>query len=438
MSLLTRILPALLLVVLALPAKAVEIQEHTTPGGLTYWLVEEPSIPIVSMEISFLGGARLNPEGKEGLANMLSGLLEEGAGDLDAVGFANTRDDLSARFGFGAGRDAVTVSAQMLVETMEPATALLASALTAPRFDPAAIERVRAQILSGLAEDETDPNAIAGKAWSAAAFPGHPYGKPQSGTRETVTGITRDDLLAALPSLINRANATVAIVGAVNAEQAGALIDTVMEGLPEGTALERAWRETTPPPGIQVIELDVPQSTAIFGHGAIKRTDPDFIPAFVMNYILGGGSFNSRLTDEVREQRGLAYSVYSYMSVRDETSLYLGSVQTANEGMAESLSVIRDVWSTMAEQGLTEDDLTKAKKYLTGAFPLRFDSNAKIAGYLVFMQEEDLGIDYLDRRNKLIEAVTLEDANRAAQRLLNPDALSITVVGKPEGVTATR
>ncbi|MEL6478584.1 MAG: pitrilysin family protein [Pseudomonadota bacterium] len=434
----TRLIPFAALLLAALPAKAVDIQEVTTPGGITYWLVEEPSIPIVSLEISFMGGARLNPEGKEGLANMLTALLDEGAGDLDSVAFANTRDDLSARFGFGSGRDAVTVSAQMLVETMEPAAALLASALTAPRFDAPAVERVRAQILSGLAEDETDPQAIAGKAWSAAAFPGHPYGRPESGTTDSVSSLTAEDLRTALPSLINRANATVAIVGAVSPAQASALIDTVLEGVAEGTGFDRPWRKVAPPPGVEIIDFDVPQSTAIFGHAGLKRTDPDFIPAFVMNYILGGGSFNSRLTDEVREKRGLAYSVYAYMSVRDEAGLYLGSVQTSNEGMAESIEVIRAEWAKMAETGLTQDDLDKAKKYLTGAFPLRFDSNAKIASYLVFMQEEDLGIDYLDERNALIEAVTLEAANAAASRVLDPDALSITIVGRPEGLTATR
>ena len=438
MSVFSRMVPFVALIFLALPAKAVDIEEHLSPGGLTYWLVQEPSIPIVSLEISFLGGARLNPEGQEGLANMAAGLLEEGAGDLGAVQFANARDDLSARFGFGAGRDAVTVSAQMLVETMEPATALLASALTEPRFDPDAVERIRAQILSNIAESETDPGAIAGRAWSAAAFPDHAYGRPEAGTRDSISQLTRDDLIAALPRLINRANATIAIVGAVTPEDAGRLIDTVLEGVAEGTPIERDWRATAPPAGLEIIDLDVPQSTAIFGHGAIERTDPDFIPSFVMNYILGGGSFNSRLTDEVREKRGLAYSVYSYMSVRDETSLYLGSVQTANEGMAESIEVIRAEWAKMAAEGLSEDDLTKAKKYLTGAFPLRFDSNAKIAAYLVFMQEEDLGIDYLDRRNTLIDAVTLEDVNRAAKRILQPDALSITVVGRPVGLTATR
>ncbi|MEM7667562.1 MAG: pitrilysin family protein [Pseudomonadota bacterium] len=435
MTRLIQIITAVAIAVVALPARALDIQEVTSPGGITFWMVEEPAIPIVSVEISFAGGKRLDPIGKEGLAGMVAGLLEEGAGAYDAVGFANARDDLSARFGFGAGRDAVTVSAQMLVETMTPAAELLAIALADPTFAEPAVQRVQSQILAGLAEEETDPGAIARKDWNARAFSGHSYGR--ASTRETVGTLTRQDLAEALPRLLTRANATVALVGAVTAEEASALVDTILGGVVDGETIEADWVEMQATPGVQVIELDVPQSAAIFGHGGIKRTDPDFIPTFVMNYVLGGGSFNSRLTEEVRENRGLAYSVYSYLGVMEESAVYLGSVQTANESMAESLAVIRDEWTKMAADGLTEDDLGKAKKYLTGAFPLRFDSNAKIAGYLVFMQEDGLGIDYLDRRNDLVEAVTLEDVKRAAARVLKPDDLVITVVGAPEGIEST-
>lgn len=419
----------------ALPARAVDIQEVTSPGGITFWMVEEPTIPIVSVEISFAGGKRLDPDGKAGLAGLLAGLLEEGSGEYDAVGFANARDDLSARFGFGANRDGLTVSAQMLVETMTPASELLATALADPAFSETALERVRSQILSGLAEEETDPGAIARKDWYARAYPDHPYGR--AATLESVRSLTRDDLVGAMPRLLTRANATVALVGAVNAEEASALVDTIMGGVVDGTKIETSWVEMQSPPGIEVVGLDVPQSSAILGHSAIKRDDPDFIAAFVMNYILGGGSFNSRLTEEVRENRGLAYSVYSYMSVMAESAVYIASVQTANESMSESIEIIQSEWAKMAAEGLSEDDLEKAKKYLTGAFPLRFDSNAKIAGYLVFMQEDGLGIDYLEERNGLVEAVTLEDVKRVAARVLRPDDLAVTVVGAPEGLDST-
>jgi len=419
----------------AAPARALEIQGLKSPGGVVFWLVEEPSIPIVALEISFDGGARLDPEGRAGLANMVAGLIDEGAGDLDAVGFAKARDEVSARFGFSAGQDTMKVSARMLVETLEQSVALLAVALASPRFDPEPVGRVRAQLLSVIAESGTKPDSVAAEAWYAGAFPDHPYGRPTRGSERSVGAITRGDLVAARARLLTRANARIAVVGAIDAKRAGRMVDTVMAGLEQGgTVLVRERAGDTPPPGLRVIDLAVPQSAAVFGHAGLARDDPDFIPAYVMNYVLGGGGFASRLMTEVREKRGLAYGVYAYLSVRDETALYIGSVQTANERMAESLKVIKAEWARMAAQGITAGELDRARRYLTGAFPLRFDSNAKIASYLVFIQEEDLGIDYLDRRNGLIEAVTLADVKRVAARLLKPSNLSIVVAGQPEGL----
>jgi zinc protease len=419
---------------LAQQARALDIQDITTPGGITYWLVQEPSIPIVSVEIVFDGGYRLDPPDQTGVAQMVASLMDEGAGDLDAVAFAKAKGDLAARFGFSAGRDNFKISALMLAEEAEASVALLATALTAPRFDPQPIDRVRAQMLSSIAEGETNPSTVAQNAWYARAFPDHPYGRPVSGETETVTALTRADLVAAHDALLTRANATVSVVGAVDAETASALIDTLLSGVPQGTPHVLPETPDAPPPGTEVVSLPVPQSVAIFGHKGLPRDDPDFIPAYVMNYILGGGGFSSRLMEEVREKRGLAYGVYSYLSTMKGAALYLGSVQTANERMAESLDVVRGEWGRMGEKGLTEEDLQKAKQYLTGAFALQFDSNAKIADYLVFVQQEDLGIDYFDRRNGLVEAVTLEQVRAVADRLLKPDALSVVVVGQPAGL----
>lgn len=428
------ILAGLALAALIAPAQAVQIQPVTSPGGVEFWLVSEPSIPIVSVDISFDGGSRLDPAGAEGAANMMTSLLDEGAGDLDAVAFAKARADLSARFSFSAGRDSVEVGAQMLVESLDGSIDLLASALSAPRFDPEPVARVRGQILSGIAEGETDPDTIARDAWFKAAFPGHPYGRPTDGTKASVTALTVAQLKAAHADLLVRTGAKIGVVGAIDAARAGAMIDKLMGGLPQGVARAPKPSSDTPPPGLQVIPLAVPQSTALFGHKGIARSDPDFMAAYVVNYVLGGGGFTSRLVEQVRERRGLAYSVYSYLLPMDETALVLGGVQTANERMGESLDVIRAEWTRMATEGLTAEDLDKAKRYLTGAFALQFDSNAKISNYLVFLQRENLGIDYMQRRNALVEAVTLEDAARVAARILDPKALSIVVVGTPAGL----
>ncbi|MEO1721511.1 MAG: pitrilysin family protein [Pseudomonadota bacterium] len=413
------------------------VTEQTTPNGIVFWHLEAPTIPIVSVEISFASGARLDPEGLEGLSRLTMGLLDEGAADRDAVAASDAADALNARFGFSARRDSVNVTARMLEESLEPSAQLLNDRLVRPRFDEAAIERVRTQALSGIAGDETDPRAQASKAFYKRLFPDHPYGRSVDGTAESVGAITRDDLVAQRARLMSLDRAHVAVVGAVDAERAGRIVDTILAGLPETAAADAALPpapELSPPPGVEVVNLEIPQSVAIFGHAGIPRDDPDYIPAFVMNYILGGGGFSSRLMTEVREKRGLAYGVYAYLADIDGAPLYLGSVSTENERIGESLDVIRAEWTRMAENGVTAQELADAKRYLTGAFPLRFDSNGKIAGFLVAAQEYDLGLGYIAERNGLVEAVTREDIARVAARLLDADALSTVVVGQPAGL----
>ncbi|MEM7496896.1 MAG: pitrilysin family protein [Pseudomonadota bacterium] len=413
------------------------VTEQTSPNGKVFWHLEAPTIPIVSVDISFEGGARLDPEGLAGVSRLTMGLLDEGAADRDAVAAAEAADALNARFGFSAGRDSVSVSAQMLAENLEASAALLNDRLTKPRFDPDAIERVRTQVLAGIAADETDPGAQASKAFYNRLFPEHPYGRPVSGTAESVGAITRDDLVAQRAKLMTLDRAHIAVVGAVDAERAGRIVDAMLTGLPkiapEAAALPDD-PEGVPPPGVVVVSLDIPQSVAVFGQQGIPRDDPDYIPAFVMNYILGGGGFSSRLMTEVREKRGLAYGVYSYLADIDGAPLYVGQVQTANERIGESLEVIRAEWARMAEEGVTEEELANAKQYLTGAFPLRFDSNGKISGFLVAAQQYELGLDYIAERNGLVDAVTVEDIGRVAARLLDADALSTVVVGQPAGL----
>ncbi len=353
-----------------------QIQDLKSPSGQSFWLVEEPSIPIVAIEMGFTGGIRLETDDKLGLGKFMMGLMNEGSGDLDAVAFSNRSDDISARVGFSIDRDGAEVSGRFLVETLDDGIDLMALALSAPRFDAEPIERVRKQILSGIAQNETDPSSIAGKTWYARAFPGHPYGRTTDGTIETINAITVDDLRAAHKQMLTKAGLKISIVGALDAARAGEIVDRLIAGLPDGEITPVAVAETLPPPGVHVVEQDVPQSVAVFGHKGLMRDDPDFIPAFVMNYVLGGGSFSSRLTEEVREKRGLAYSVYSYMSATDGAGLYMGGVQTANERIAESLEVIKSEWARLATEGLTEEDLEKAKTFLTGSFPLRFDSNS--------------------------------------------------------------
>ncbi len=435
----TRFVAALALwLAAALPAFALApVQEVTSPGGITAWLVEEPSIPFVALEIRFRGGTSVDPEGARGAVNLMTALLEEGAGEMDAQAFAAARDDLAASFRFRAYDDALSVSARFLSDTSDAAAGLLYTVLTEPRFDPEAVERVRAQVLSGLRQDVQNPDTIASNAFAAAAFGDHPYGSSGDGTLESVAALTRDDLAEAHAGAIARDRVYVGAVGDIDADELAALVDEIFADLPEEGADLPGPAALLLEGGTTVIDFGTPQSIIQFAQPGIERDDDDFFTAYVMNHILGGGGFGARLMDEVREKRGLTYGIYSYLAQKDHADLLLGRSAIGNANVAEAIEVIRAEWVRMAEDGATAEELEQAKTFLTGAYPLRFDGNDTIASILVGMQMDGLARDYIETRNARVEAVTREDVARVARELLQPGGLSFLVVGQPEGVATT-
>lgn len=423
---------------LAVPAlAAVEIQEVTSPGGIDAWLVEESSIPFMALEIRFLGGAVLDPEGKRGVTNLMTGLLEEGAGELDARGFAEARDSLAASFDFDVYNDALSVSARFLTENRDEAVALLREALVNPRFDEEAIERVRAQVFSVIRGEATDPNEIARRTFDAIAYGDHPYATGMDGTLESVAALTRDDIVDAHSRVLVKDRLYVGAAGDISAEELGELLDTLLGDLPETGAPLPGDAEVNAEGGVTVVPFDTPQSVAVFGHEGIPRDDPDFFAAYVANEIFGGGGRQSRLTQEVREERGLTYGVGSFLANYDFADMQMGSLASANDRIAEAIDIIQAEWARIAEEGVTEEELEMAKTYLTGAYPLRFDGNGPIAQIMVGMQTQDLPPEYINTRNDEVNAVTLEDVKRVSKRLFRPENLRFVVVGQPEGLEST-
>ncbi len=412
----------------------VNIQEVTSPSGIKAWLVEENSINFTALEIPFRGGTSLDAPGKRGSVNLMMGLLEEGAGDLDARGFAKAVEGLAARFSFDSHSDAVTISAQFLSENRDEAIDLLRLALRKPNFSEVDVERVKAQVLSGIKSNKTDPNKIAGREFNSATYGDHPYGTSDSGTEESVLALTQSDLKDAHERVFSRDRLFVGATGDIDAQTLGEILDRLFDDLPVSDVALPPKIEPQMEPGIRVVEFETPQSVAIFGHSGIDRHDDDFFPAFVMNHVLGGSRFGSRLTTEVREKRGLTYGISSYLASRDLSAVYAGSVASQNDRIAEAIKVVREVWADLAENGVTQEELDQAITFLTGAYPLRFDGNARIAGILVGMQMTGLTPDYIVTRNDKIRAVTLDDVKRVAERLLKPEDLFFLVVGQPEGL----
>jgi zinc protease len=388
------------------------------------------------MRFAFDGGGSVqDPVAKEGLANFMASMLDEGAGDLPAKAFQERIEDLAMRMGFEDGRDAFYGSFETLTEYRDEAVKLLALALAKPRFDEDAVERMRKAHLAGLAYAARDPQRVASDQWMALAFAGHPYGQPMNGTPKTVAEINRADLAGFHRRVFAKDALRVVVVGDIDAATLGPLLDTVFGGLPDKATLSPVPEaRIKAPEKLRVIDMNVPQSVVRFGLPAMARSDKDFMPAFVLNSILGGNAFTSRLYQEVREKRGLAYGVDTSLVPMRYSSIFLGGVATKNEAVAESLDVIRTELKRIAAEGPTEKELADTKSYLTGSFALRFDTNSNIANQLLWIMVEGLGYSYIDTRNAQVEAVTIEDVRRAAKRLFDEEDLLVTVVGRPKGV----
>lgn len=411
-------------------ARAVEIQRVVSPLGIEAWLVEENTVPLIAMSFAFDGGGAQDPVDRPGVANMLSGLLDEGAGDLDSKAFQAALDEFSIVLSFNAGRDSFGGSLKTLVENKDEAARLLKLALTEPRFDAEPVERIRAQIVAGITSEENDPGSVAGKALIETIFDDHPYGRPLKGTLESVAAITADDLRTFYGKNIARDNLKISVVGAIDAPSLAVMLDEIFGALPVKANLDLVRAIEPTAAGRIDIAMNIPQTVIYFAGKGLVRSDPDFIPASIASLIIGGSGIPSRLNEEVREKRGLAYSVGLGLRTYDRAGLVLGGTRTRTEQADNVVSLIEEEIARFATEGATEEELAAAKNYLIGSYALRFTTSTRIAGQLLAIQVNDLGIDYIERRNDLIAAVTIEDIRRVTKRLFAEDMIVIGV-GQP-------
>jgi len=418
-------------------ASAMTIEKIVSPGGIEAWLVREKSLPLVTLNYAFHGGASQDDADKAGTANLTADLLDEGAGELDGKTFHERLENRAIEMSFQVGRDYIYGSLRTLNDNRDEAFDLLRLALSNPRFDADAIDRIRGQTMATLQRDTTNPNDLASRRWWQTAFPDHPYGRESKGTLESVPRITAADLREYVRRVFARNELKVSIVGDVDAKTAGMLIDRAFGALPAKNDLKPIANAT--PTGLGkriVINVDVPQAVVTFGGQGIARQDPEFMAAYIVNHILGGGSFSSRLYREVREKRGLAYGVSDSLVWFRRAAVMLGGTATRADRTADALAVIEQEVKRMAEEGPTPEELAAAKSFLKGSYALSLDTSGKIAAQLTQIQIDDLGIDYVQRRSALIDAVTIEDAKRVAKRLYG-GGLLVTVAGKPKGLTSS-
>ncbi|MFD1794802.1 M16 family metallopeptidase [Paracoccus aurantiacus] len=427
-----RAIPFVLASLVAVPAAATEIQEVTSPSGIKAWLVEDHSIPFTALNIAFRGGASLDAPGKRGAINLMTHTLEEGAGDMDATAFAAATEDLGAEISFDVGDDALSVSSKLLSDNRDEGAALIAAALSTPRFDEDAVARVKGQVLAIIKSEDTDPNAIASKAMAKAIWGSNPYGSSINGTLESVSPLGSQDMIEAKNRVIARDRVIVGAAGDITPQELGQLVDRILADVPAtATAPLPGPAEFQSQGGTEQIDWDSPQTVISFAQPGLSMDDPDYFAAFVADQIIGGGGFSSRLMEEIREKRGLTYGVYTSLVNGVYGASWQGGMSSSNNTASEAVELVKQEWARMAD-GVSEKELNDAKTYLTGEYPLRWDGNSKIAGILTGMQLIGLPIDYPDGRNARIEAVTADDIARIAQERMDPEKLQFVLVGRPE------
>jgi zinc protease len=422
--------------VLAMPAPsfaAAKIQHLISPGGIEAWFVQDQTVPLIAMEYAFGGGASQDPADKPGVGNMVASLIDEGSGDLDSKSFHERLDRRAIELSFSITRDNFRGSLRMLKDNKDEAFDLLHMSLTSAHLDKEDVDRIRSQIMSGLHRDTTNPNSLSSRKFLEIAFPGHPYGRPGTGSLESVPTITVADMRDYIKRVIAKDTLKVAVVGDVDPGTLGKLLDKTFGDLPAKASLTAVPDVTaTQPPQRAFVPLDVPQTTITFGAPGVLRHDPNFMAAYIDNHILGGGGLSSRLYREVREKRGLAYSVYQSLLWMDHSALVVGNTGTRADRAGDSIDAIDREVRKFAEEGPTQDELDEAKSYLKGSQMLQLDTSSKLASALLQYQLDKLPIDYLDKRGAIIDAVTLDDARKAAKRLWGNGLLTVVVGREPQ------
>ena len=418
-------------------AKVLDVQKIKTPAGIEVWLVQDKNVPVISMTYSFDGGLAYDPEDKPGVGRLVSILLDEGAGEMISQEFQASLSDNAIGMAFTAGRDAFQGRLKTLKANKDLAFHLLNLALTKPRFDSDAIDRMRNANISEIKNDMGNPEWLVARSFNGMAFEGHPYAVPALGTLDSMTKITRQDLLDFVHAQFARDVLKVSIAGDISKEDAAKAVDSIFATLPaQAEKTEEGEVDFKYPGKTIMLPLNAPQTYISAGEAGIKRSDKDWHAAQLMNFILGGSSFSARLMNEIRKKRGLTYGVYSTLTSMDHAGLLQVDLSASNEKVAEALRLLRQEWARMAKDGATETEVQDAKAYLTGSLPLELTSTDSISEVLNSLQRNNLDYDYINHRNAELNAVTTDDIKRVAARLLKPENLTIVLVGQPQDITA--
>ena len=417
-----------------------DIQEVTSPGGITAWLVEDHSVPVIAMSFAFAGaGSALDPADRQGLVQLASNTMDEGAGEYDSQEFQKTLTDHSISLSYSVGRDDYYGSLKTLTRQHELAFDLLRLSLTVPRFDAEPLQRMKDANMARLRSSLSDPDWMAARLMNDVIYAGHPYAQNSGGTLTSLQAITADDLKAYVRDYLSRDRLKIAVTGDIKAAELAVLLDKTFGALPASGKNTVIADITLQNPGMTALyQRDLPQTIIQIAQPGITRKDPDWQAAQVMNFILGSSGFGSRLMEEIREKRGLTYGIYTGFNRLDHAnSLNIGT-STRNNKVNEVLSLIKEEWVKMRDTAVSAQELADAKAYLIGSMPLSLSSTGQISGMMLSIMLDDLPSTYLDTVGDKIAAVTQDDVSRVSRRLLDPALLTTILVGNPADPAPTK
>lgn len=412
----------------------VKIQQWQTVSGSEVYFVENHDLPIVDISVNFAAGSARDSAAKSGLAGVTRYMMTLGAAGMTDEKIANKMADIGAILGGDFDADRAGFKLRTLSSEREKTQALevFTKILQQPDFPDDVLTREKARIISGLQESATQPESISSKEFMKALYGSHPYSLDESGEVDTVAKITRDDLQSFYKQYYGAKGAVVAIIGDLTREQAGAIAESISTGLPKSAAVNPIPAVTLPTQPLEKrIAHPASQSHILLGYPGIKRGDPDLFPLYVGNYVLGGGGFVSRLTEEVREKRGLVYSVYSYFMPMAEPGPFQLGLQTKKDQAEDALKLVKETLDNFIKNGITEAELKAAKANIIGGFPMRIDSNSKILDYLAVIGFYKLPLNYLDEYNSNVEKVTVAQIKDAFSRRLKTENFVTIIVGDP-------
>lgn len=414
-------------------AQAAEItpKRIVTDNGITLLLVEQHSLPIVSVEALIEAGAIYDPNEKAGLATLTASLLEEGTKKRSAPEISQAVDFIGANLTASADQDFMTAELKILKKDVEAGFDLFSDILINPVFDPKEVERVRNNLLGGLVAEKDQPQVIAERAFRNIVFGNHPYHNPVNGREETVSKIGREEIAAFHRDFYRPNNTILAIVGDLSEKEATALVSKYFGKWEKRPVPFPRIAPPTPfeAKKVELIDKELAQATVVLGHVGVERSNPDYYAVSVMNYILGGGGFSSRMLSDIRDNRGLVYSIYSRFDANRQPGDFQVSLQTKNASTNDAIDGVLQEIKKIRSAPATDIEISEAKAYLVGSFPLRLDTTGKLAAILSAAEFYKLGLDYLKKYPEYINKVTREDVLRAAQKYLHPDRYALVVVG---------